>query len=225
MFFPGRMSPEKTDFSWFRRLRPAEVCDACPTGRVRWVGKAGGYLWGVPYRASPLERKGRQMPAGRALPGESVGAERPADTYGVCPAGRVRWGGMAGGCLGGVPCRASPLGRKGRRMSVGCALPGESVGAEWPADAYGVCPAGRVCWGGKAGGCLWGVPCRASLLGRKGRRMPAGQSVGLERPAEICDAFWVRCGNGFPAAGPCFRFGKKFFEVAAHLAGLIRYTG
>ena len=115
MFFPGRMSPEKTDFSWFRRLRPAEVCDACPTGRVRWGGKAGGYLWGVPYRAS--------------------------------------------------------------------------------------------------------------LLGRKGRRMPAGQSVGLERPAEICDAFWVRCGNGFPAAGPCFRFGKNFFEVAAHLAGLIRYTG
>ena len=206
MFFPGRMSPEKTDFSWFRRLRPAEVCDACPTGRVRWggraggylrgcpagrvcwVGKAGGCLWGVPYRASPLGRKGRRMSVGRALPGESVGAERPAYTYGVCPTGPVRWVGKAGGCLWGVPYRASPLGRKGRRM-----------------------PAG--------------VPCRASPLGRKGRRMPAGQSVGLERPAEIYDAFWVRCGNGFPAAGPCFRFGKNFFEVAAHLAGLIRYTG
>ena len=243
MFFPGRMSPEKTDFSWFRRLRPAEVCDACPTGRVRWDGKAGGCLWGVPYRASPLGRKGRRMPMGCALPGESVGAERPADTYGVCPAGRVRWSGRASGCLWGVPYRASPLGRKGRWMPMGCALPGESVGAEgpadacgcalpgesvgaeWPADACGVCPAGRVRWGGKASGCLWGVPCRASLLGRKGRRMPAGQSVGLERPAEVCDAFWVRCGNGFPAAGPCFRFGKNFFEVAAHLAGLIRYTG
>ena len=188
MFFPGRMSPEKTDFSWFRRLRPAEVCDACPTGRVRWGGKAGGCLR-------------------------------------VCPAGRVRWSGMAGGCLWSVPCRASLLGRKGRRIPMGCALPGESVGAERPADTYGVCPAGRVRWGGKAGGYLWGVPCRASLLGRKGRRMPAGQSVGLERPVEVCDAFWVRCGNGFPAAGPCFRFGKNFFEVAAHFAGLIRYTG
>ena len=176
MFFPGRMSPEKTDFSWFRRLRPAEVCDACPTGRVRWDGKAGGCLWGVPCRASPLGRKGRRMPMGCALPGQSVGAERPADAYGVCPAGRVRWGGKAGGCLWGVPYRASPLGRKGRRM-----------------------PAG--------------VPCRASPLERKGRRMPAGQSVGMERPVEVCDAFWVRCGNGFPAAGPCFRFGKIFLKL------------
>ena len=201
MFFPGRMSPEKTDFSWFRRLRPAEVCDACPTGRVRWGGKAGGCLrgcpagrvrwsgkagrclWGVPCRASPLGRKGRRMPMGCALPGESVGAERPADAYGVCPAGRVRWGGKASGCLWGVPYRASPLGRKGRWMPMGCALPGESVGAERPVDAcggalpgesvgaerpadtYGVCPAGRVCWVGKAGGCL-----RASPLGWRGRR-------------------------------------------------------
>ena len=206
MFFTGRMSPEKTDFSWFRRLRPAEVCDACPTGRVRWGGRAGGYLRG-------------------------------------CPAGRVCWVGKAGGCLWGVPCRASLLGRKGWRMPVGRALPGESIETERPADGYGVCPAGRVRWVGKAGGYLWGVPyrasplgrngrrmpagvpCRASPLERKGRRMPAGQSVGLERPAEIYDAFWVRCGNGFPAAGPCFRFGKNFFEVAAHLAGLIRYTG
>ena len=206
MFFPGRMSPEKTDFSWFRRLRPAEVCDACPTGRVRWVGKAGGCL--------------RGCPAGRVRwSGKTGGCLRG------CPAGRVRWSGMAGGCLWGVPCRASPLGRKSRWMPAGRALPGESVGAERPADVYGVCPTGRVRWGGRAGGYLWGVPCRASLLGRKGRRMPAGQSVGLERPAEVCDAFWVRCGNGFPAAGPCFRFGKNFFEVAAHLAGLIRYTG
>ena len=209
MFFPGRMSPEKTDFSWFRRLQPAEVCDACPTGRVRWGGKAGGCLRGVPCRASPLGRKGQRMSMGCALPGESVGAERPADTYGVCPAGRVRWSGMAGGCLWGVPCRASPLGRKGRWMPVGRALPGESVGSERPADVYGVCPTGRVRWGGKAGGCLWGVPCRASPLGRKGRRIPAGvpcrasllgrkgrrmpvgralpgESVGSERPADAC---------------------------------------
>ena len=110
MFFPGRMSPEKTDFSWFRRLRPAEVCDACPTGRVRWDGKAGGCLWGVPCRASPLGRKGQRMSMRCALPGESVGAERPADAYGVCPAGRVCWVGKAGGCL-----RASPLGWRGRR--------------------------------------------------------------------------------------------------------------
>ena len=182
MFFPGRMSPEKTDFSWFRRLRPAEVCDACPTGRVRWGGRAGGYLRG-------------------------------------CPAGRVCWGGKAGGYLWGVPCRASPLGRKGRRIPMGRALPGESVGTERPADVCGACPAGRVRWGGKAGGYLWGVPCRASPLERKGRRMPAGQSVGMERPAEICDAFWVRCGNGFPAAGPCFRFGKNFLKLPHILRG------
>ena len=219
VFFPGRMSPEKTDFSWFRRLRPAEVCDACPTGRVRWVGKAGGCLWGVPCRASPLRRKGQRMSMGCALPGESVGAERAGGCLRVCPAGRVRWSGMAGGYLWGVPCRASPLGRKSRWMPAGRALPGESVGSERPADAYGVCPAGRVRWVGKAGGCLWGVPCRASLLGRKGRRMPAGQSVGLERPAEVCDAFWVRCGNGFPAAGPCFRFGKIFLKLPHILRG------
>ena len=215
MFFPGRMSPEKTDFSWFRRLRPAEVCDACPTGRVRWDGKAGGCLWGVPCRASPLGRKGLRMSMRCALPGESVGAERPADAYGVCPAGRVRWGGKAGGYLWGVPCRASPLERKGQRMSMGCALPGESVGAERPVDAYGVCPAGRVRWGGRAGGCLrvcpagrvrwsgmaggclWGVPCRASPLGRKGQRMSMGcalpgESVGSERPADACGPVrWV----------------------------------
>ena len=177
MFFPGRMSPEKTDFSWFRRLRPAEVCDACPTGRVRWGGKAGGCLWGVPCRASLLGRKGWRMPVGRALPGESVGAERPADTYGVCPAGRVRWGGKAGGYLWGVPCRASPLERNGRRMPVGGALPGESVGSERPVDACGACPAGRVRWNGKAGGCL-----RASPLGWRGRRKFAtlfGSVVGM----------------------------------------------
>ena len=158
MFFPGRMSPEKTDFSWFRRLRPAEVCDACPTGRVRWGGRAGGCLR-------------------------------------VCPAGRVRWSGMAGGCLWGVPCRASLLGRKGWRMPVGRALPGESVGAERPADTYGACPTGRVRWGGRAGGCLrvcpagrvrWGGKAggclRASPLGWRGRRKFAtlfGSVVGM----------------------------------------------
>ena len=158
MFFTGRMSPEKTDFSWFRRLRPAEVCDACPTGRVRWGGRAGGCLR-------------------------------------VCPAGRVRWSGMAGGCLWGVPCRASLLGRKGWRMPVGRALPGESVGAERPADTYGACPTGRVRWGGRAGGCLrvcpagrvrWGGKAggclRASPLGWRGRRKFAtlfGSVVGM----------------------------------------------
>ena len=176
MFFTGRMSPEKTDFSWFRRLRPAEVCDACPTGRVRWGGKAGGCLRGCPAgRVRWSGKAGR--PVGRALPGESVGAERPADAYGVCPAGRVRWGGKASGCLWGVPYRASPLGRKGRRMPMGCALPGESVGSERPVDACGACPAGRVRWNGKAGGCL-----RASPLGWRGRRKFAtlfGSVVGM----------------------------------------------
>ena len=148
----------------------AERCffrGACPRKKRILVGAAGC---------------GRRKSATLALPGESVGAEWPAD-------------------------------------ACGGALPGESVGAERPADACGACPAGRVRWGGKAGGYLWGVPCRASLLGRKGRRMPVGQSVGLERPAEIYDAFWVRCGNGFPAAGPCFRFGKIFLKLPHILRG------
>ena len=103
MFFPGRMSPEKTDFSWFRRLRPAEVCDACPTGRVRWDGKAGGCLWGVPCRASPLGRKGRRIPMGCALPGESVGrlgAWEPMGFCGLLP-GSAAFPGQAMGRKGG----------------------------------------------------------------------------------------------------------------------------
>ena len=232
MFFPGRMSPEKTDFSWFRRLRPAEVCDACPTGRVRWDGKAGGCLWGVPCRASPLGRKGQRMSMRCALPGESVGAERPADAYGVCPAGRVRWGGKAGGCLWGVPCRAVRKG-KGRRIPMGCALPGESVGAERPADAYGVCPAGRVRWGGKAGVYLWGVPCRASPLGRKGRRIPMGcalpgQSVGLERLADACGACptgrvrWGGRAGGCLRASPLgWRGRRKFTTLFGSVVGMV----
>ena len=70
----------------------------------------------------------------------------------------------------------------GRRKSATLALPGESVGTERPADVCGACPAGRVRWGGKAGGYLWGVPCRASLLDRKGRRKFAtlfGSVVGM----------------------------------------------
>ena len=131
----------------------AERCffrGACPRKKRILVGSAGC---------------GRRKSATLALPGESVGAERPADAYGVCPAGRVRWGGKAGVYLWGVPCRASPLGRKGRRIPMGCALPGQSVGLERLADACGACPTGRVRWGGRAGGCL-----RASPLGWRGRR-------------------------------------------------------
>ena len=150
-----------------------------PKGAVHWRAERCFFRGACPRKKRILVGSagcGRRKSATLALPGESVGAEGPAD-------------------------------------ACGGALPGESVGAEWPADACGACPSGRVCWVGKAGGCLWGVPYRASLLGRKGRRMPAGQSVGMERPAEICDAFWVRCGNGFPAAGPCFRFGKIFLKL------------
>ena len=161
----------------------AERCffrGACPRKKRILVGSAGC---------------GRRKSATLALPGESVGAEKPVDACGACPAGRVRWGGKASGCLWGVPYRASPLGRKGRRMPMGCALPGESVGAERPADTYGVCPAGRVRWGGRAGGCLRGCPAgrvrwggraggclRASPLGWRGRRKFAtlfGSVVGM----------------------------------------------
>ena len=143
----------------------AERCffrGACPRKKRILVGSAGC---------------GRRKSATLALPGESVGTERPADVCGACPAGRVRWGGKAGGYLWGVPCRASPLERNGRRMPVGGALPGESVGSERPVDACGACPAGRVRWNGKAGGCL-----RASPLGWRGRRKFAtlfGSVVGM----------------------------------------------
>ena len=225
-------------------VAPPKIGGCSPLHARPLRGPHTGGLRGVfPGRMSPEKRIlvgsagcGRRKSATLALPGESVGTERPADVCGACPAGRVRWdgraggysgcpagrvrwGGKAGGCLGralpgesvgserladacgACPCRASPLRRKGQRIPIKCALPGESVGAERPADTYGVCP------------------CRASLLGRKGRRMPAGQSVGMERPAEICDAFWVRCGNGFPAAGPCFRFGKIFLKLPHILRG------
>ena len=115
----------------------AERCffrGACPRKKRILVGSAGC---------------GRRKSATLALPGESVGTERPADTCGACPAGRVCWVGKAGGCLWGVPCRASPLERKGRRIPMGCALPGESVGSERPADACG-----PVRWVGEAGGNL-----------------------------------------------------------------------
>ena len=176
----------------------AERCffrGACPRKKRILVGSAGC---------------GRRKSATLALPGESVGAEGPAD-------------------------------------ACGCALPGESVGAEWPADACGACPAGRVCWVGKAGGCLWGVPCRASPLGRKGRRIPMGralpgesvgaegpadacgcalpgESVGAERPADACGPVrWVGEAGGnlrrflgplwewFSCSGPMFSFWEKFF--------------
>ena len=219
MFFPGRMSPEKTDFSWFRRLRPAEVCDACPTGRVRWDGKAGGCLWGVPYRASPLGRKGRRMSVGRALPGESVGAERPADVYEVCPTGRVRWGGKAGGCLWGVPCRASPLERNGRRIPRGCALPGESVGAERPVDACGgALPGESVGAEGPADACGCALP---------------GESVGAERPADACGACpagrvrWVGKAGGYLWGVPYrasplgWRGRRKFATLLGSVVGMV----
>ena len=210
MFFPGRMSPEKTDFSWFRRLRPAEVWDACPTGRVRWGGKAGGCLRGCPagrvrwsgktggcLRGCPAGRVRWSGKTGGCLRGCPAGRVRWGGRAGGClrgcPAGRVRWSGMAGGYLWGVPCRASLLGRKSRWMPVGRALPGESVGSERPADTYGVCPTGRVRWVGEAGGSL------RRFLG------PLWE--------------WFSC------SGPMFSFWENFFEVAAHLAWLIRYTG
>ena len=170
---------------------------------------AGGSLRRLPYRASPLGRKSRWMPAGRALPGESVGAERPADVYGVCPTGRVRWVGKAGGCLWGVPCRASPLGRKGRRMSMRCALPGESVGAERPADACGCALPGE-----SVGGERPVDACGGALPGESvGSERPAdacggalpGESVGSERLADACGACptgRVRWGG---RAGGCLR--------------------
>ena len=173
----------------------AERCffrGACPRKKRILVGSAGC---------------GRRKSATLALPGESVGTERPADVCGACPTGRVRWVGRAGGCLR-------------------------------------VCPAGRVCWVGKAGGCLRGVPFRASPLRRKGQRMSMGcalpgESVGSERPADTCGPVrWVGEASGslrrflgplwewFSCSGPMFSFwGKFFWKLPAHLAGLIRYTG
>ena len=73
MFFARHMSVQKTDCRLFRRLRPAEVCDAALPGEGRWTEALGRALWGVtlmgysggrgaagrlrrvPSRASPLD--------------------------------------------------------------------------------------------------------------------------------------------------------------------------
>ena len=163
----------------------AERCffrGACPRKKRILVGSAGCGRRKSATLSLPGESVGAEGPAdacGCALPGESVGAEWPADACGACPAGRVCWVGKAGGCLWGVPCRASPLERKGRQMPVGRALPGESVGSERPADTYGVCPTGRVRWVGEAGGNL--------------RR------------------FWGPLWEWFSCSGPMFSFWEKFF--------------
>ena len=191
----------------------AERCffrGACPRKKRILVGSAGCGRRKSATLALPGESVGAERPAdtcGGALPGESVGAERPADACGACPAGRVCWVGKAGGCLWGVPCRASLLGRKGRWMPAGRALPGESIETERPADVYGGCPSGRVRWGGRAGGCL-----RASPLGWRGRR-------------KFATLFGSVVGMVFLQRAHIFVLGKIFWEVAAHLAGLIRYTG
>ena len=83
----GRRSRSKHDCILFRRPRPAELCEACPTGRVRWAERlvgpfeAAARTW-EPCRASPLGGKVRGPfegsppgPARCALPGESVGRQ------------------------------------------------------------------------------------------------------------------------------------------------------
>ena len=89
----------------------AERCffrGACPRKKRILVGSAGC---------------GRRKSATLALPGESVGAERPADA-----------------CGGALP--GESVGAEGPADACGGALPGESVGAERPADACGACPTG-----------------------------------------------------------------------------------
>ena len=93
-FLPGACPCKKTDFSFFPRLRAGKLCEACPTGRVRWTGCFRG-----PYGANPE--------------GHSVGWGAAADC-GVCPTGRGGvleiWDGRGSGlrfvrqagCRGGV---------------------------------------------------------------------------------------------------------------------------
>jgi len=83
----------KDDSILFRRLRPAELCEACPAGRVGWVERlvrpfgflraAARTCWVCPAgRVGGVERLVGPFgsfcglppgPAGFALPGESVG--------------------------------------------------------------------------------------------------------------------------------------------------------
>ena len=137
---------QKMDLSLFRRLRPAEVCDACPPGRGALDGGVG-------------------------------------EPYGARPGGLLRWAERCGR-LRRVPYRASPL-----DGVFSGALRGESG---------------------------WVIPLDGALRGDCGV-CPTGRVHGTERLAKVCDAFWVRCGNGFPAAGPCFRFGKNFFGSCPHI--------
>ena len=70
------MSVQKTDLTLFRRLRPAEVCDACPTGRGALNGDVGG------------------SPMGLALKGYSVGWGAAGRLRGV-PSRASQWSGRA----------------------------------------------------------------------------------------------------------------------------------
>ena len=126
----------------------------------------------------------------------------------------------------------------GRRKSATLALPGEGRWTECFREPYGARPGGLLRWAERCGrlrrvpyraspldgvfsGALrgesgWVIPLDGALRGDCGV-CPTGRVHGTERLAKVCDAFWVRCGNGFPAAGPCFRFGGNFFGSCPHI--------
>ena len=80
------------DLSLFRRLRPAEVCDAALPGEGRWTEALGRDLWGL------------------ALAGCSVGWGAAVDC-GVCPPGRVHETEALGRDLWGLALVGNSVGR------------------------------------------------------------------------------------------------------------------
>ena len=211
-------------------LGDAALCMHGPLGAAHWRAEKC-FLPG----ACPCKKRILDYSAGC---GRRKSATLPSRARGV---GRRRWGSPIGAGPGGLLRRMERCGE-----TAALALPGEgrwteALGSPTGQDLAG-CSVGRgaaevcdACPPGRVHGteCIWepyganpeGLFRRMERCGETAACALPGESVGSERPAKVCDAFWVRCGNGFPAAGPCFRFGKKFFEVAAHLAGLIRYTG
>ena len=126
----------------------------------------------------------------------------------------------AGGSLRRLPSRARGVGRSVFGSPTGQDLAGCSVGRSAAGRLRRV-PYRASPWDGVFSGALWGesgwvIPSDGALRGDCGV-CPPGRVRWTERLAKVCDAFWVRCGNGFPAAGPCFRFGGNFFGSCPHI--------
>ena len=168
---------QKMDLSLFRRLRPAEVCDAALPGESMGRGR-----WGGPYGVEPaglLRRMGRCGRL-RGVPcrARGVGRRRWGEPYGANPDGLLRWMGRCGKVVTcalpgntGAPQRPRP-----RQGGIGWARNPPTDSVHWsPAP-----PAGRTGFPGgsapprpgRSGGPP--IPPPATAPGRTGAAPPPG---------------------------------------------------